>query len=201
MQTKLTTSQGFNPYQLNGKTIEKIIFFNDGRELCSVRWFGSNNEYPELIINEEIKRKNAIDLTGNKPYYTTIKTGFDAGRLFLFIPSKLVNLIELGESVKYDNEDETQYIENYQISVECSKWEFKLKEGGEKGNGDDYTYIKSPIDLRNIKFDKWTRNVSKDKKIREDELQKEIKENTGVDLKIWDLKNILKGYSITKLTK
>jgi hypothetical protein len=191
--TKLTTSAGFNPYLLNCKTIDKIIFFKEGETITSVNWFGSNNNYPEMIINDEIKRKNNIDLNSKKPFFINIKQGWDKGRIILYIPANLVKLTDKGEGIRYENENETQYQQNYTIEVECSKWEIEINDNGK------LEYSKSVVENRVIEFSECTIRVKKDKLINDEQLKDEIKELCNLDIYMGDLQKILKHYTITKI--
>jgi hypothetical protein len=191
--TKLTTSAGFNPYLLNCKTIGKIIFFRAGETITSVNWFGSNNNYPEMVINDDIKRKNNIDLNSKKPFFINIKQGWDKGSIILYIPAELVKLTNKGEGIRYENENETQYQQNYTIEVECSKWESKINDNGK------LEYSKSAVENRVIEFSECTTMVKKDKLINDEQLKDDIRELCNIDIYMGDLQKILKHYTITKI--
>ena len=196
--TTLTTTSCFNPYFLSGRQIDRIFFFKDNKIICSVGWFGSNNNYPTMVIPAEIKRKNTVDFSSNKPFFVTIKDGYDKGKLNLYLPADIVNLKDNGESVYFDNDNETQYKQDYSIEIECSKSELRLKDGHTHDDYKPYEYITAPIEKRTIEFNNYTRNVKKDKYIQDKELKEIIKDIANVYISLSELQDILKYFNVTR---
>lgn len=65
------STPGFNPLFLDGKQINNVYLYKDGEILGSFKWlsrYGSNNNFPEILIPFEIRAKRKKDLT--------FKTGF-----------------------------------------------------------------------------------------------------------------------------
>jgi hypothetical protein len=59
------SSNWYNPYYLDNKKIDAIVFYQNGKKVGQTNWFtdfGSNNRYPEVYLPETIKTKRKIDL-------------------------------------------------------------------------------------------------------------------------------------------
>ena len=202
MTTTQTTSQlvksasFYNPYFFEGRQIHKICFFNSDGVIISVNWFGSNNKYPTLVIPSEIKRKNKVDFLSKTAFYVSAPDK-GKGYIYIYVPANLVNLQDIGESVYFDNENETQYMQNYKITVHCSEDKMQLKEGCSHDDFQPYEYIITPVESREIKFDVFSKNVKKDKYHNDQLLRGNIKTICGIDVNMYDLQKILKHYDIT----
>ena len=91
MENILTTKSFFNPYFLGNKQLESIKVFNSNEILCSFKWLGNNNKYPQVHF-EEIKIRRKIDLNKKEVFF------FDGS---LYIHSELCDFQELEEELNY----------------------------------------------------------------------------------------------------
>jgi len=65
------TNNFYNPYYLNGKKIDAIVFYKQGEKIGQTNWFkdfSSNNQYPEVYLPEEIKNKRKINLNSKDSF-------------------------------------------------------------------------------------------------------------------------------------
>lgn len=61
-----TQTQGFNPYFINGKQINTIHLYKNGKVVSKFKWFGNNNTNPKIKLDFEIvnKRKHDFKIKG-----------------------------------------------------------------------------------------------------------------------------------------
>jgi len=80
--TTIKQKQSFyNPYYLNGKKIDAIVFFKQGKKIGQTNWFtdfGSNNDYPEVYLPEQIKNKRKIDLNSKDSFLAKTTSDIDS---------------------------------------------------------------------------------------------------------------------------
>ena len=94
--TKLTTSPAWNPFQAPFGEISSIVFYKDGKIICSVKWFGSNNNYKSITLPFEVKKALKLNLFRRDAFYMIDKEETYFRRYLLYICADLVNLKSLG---------------------------------------------------------------------------------------------------------
>ena len=139
MSQLLRSSSCFNPMFLNGKEINHLVFFDcvKGETILSpenenVRWFGSNNEYPEINLPFEFKKANKIDFTRKDAFYTSYnyKYNFDKGKIVLYIPIQLLeDFKDEGEKMDFETAQDKKYLHHYSFKVQARKIEHEVKDG------------------------------------------------------------------------
>jgi len=75
------TNNFYNPYYLNGKKIDAIVFYKQGEKIGQTNWFkdfSSNNQYPEVYLPEEIKNKRKIDLNSKDSFLAKTTEDIDS---------------------------------------------------------------------------------------------------------------------------
>jgi len=79
--TTIKQEQSFyNPYYLNGKKIDAIVFYKQGKKIGQTNWFkdfGSNNDYPEVYLPEQIKNKRKINLNSKDSFLAKTTNDID----------------------------------------------------------------------------------------------------------------------------
>jgi hypothetical protein len=119
-KSKLTTHPMYNPYYVDDREVNKIIFYKDGKELVSTKWFDSgNNIYPTIYFDFEIKRKNKVDMSTKQAFYVKAKKDwYDKESVYdLYIPAEFVGLEELGEKVFIETDTYTSYCNHFRVHI------------------------------------------------------------------------------------
>lgn len=204
-------SEFMNPYLLitekGNKEINNIVFYNSetGKELLSegntnIRWFGSNNEFPEMQFNfAEPRRKNEVDLKSVAPFYVAYKSrlNFYKDKIVLYIPiQKLENFKYLGILFDFETDIDKKSLPTYSFDVQCSKINLhKCKKTAEnKLNG--YEYRTSEVKKHTIKFNDYC--VTELKPLGE-KLEKlyEAAKSAKMDVSKYDIEKMLNVFEIT----
>jgi hypothetical protein len=182
-------SSWFNPYFLNGKQIDKIKVFNPDTEevLFSFNWFGSNNNYPELILPLEVKNRKKLNLKDNKAGQLIVVVGKEnlskEKRYYLYIPSNLLEYKSEGQIKRYDNGYTSQVYDKYTIKVQASE-----------NNGDKV----EPVSERIFTVEEYIRTEKSSKGVKAEELYKEM-QKLHIDIKLYDLQKILDNYKLERI--
>lgn len=111
----------FNPYFYGNAELEKIVIFKDGQILHSFKWFGSNNNHPEIQFHE-IKTRRKIDLEKKEVFYNGGK---------LYIHADICKFTPLAEEINYTTETHRHYRTKFAITLNCSHNEAYLDELGQ----------------------------------------------------------------------
>lgn len=108
--TILSRESGYNPFFLDEREVEQLIFFDKGQIVTRVRWFGGNNSYKQIILPFEIKKVIKEDLNKKSAFRMTFKKD-GTGQLcwLVYIPISLVSGIYGASQTK----ETWQYIESY----------------------------------------------------------------------------------------
>lgn len=112
----------YNPFEVNGKQIEDIHFFDEnGIQASTGRgWFGqSNNPYPTIIFNFKTTNKRKPDFTLKHGFLLPTKSRYatDKGNKDLYLPlSQLHYTIECNK-VGYEGKQEIQYFDRMEFEA------------------------------------------------------------------------------------
>lgn len=136
--TRLERTQDFwNPLFINGKyEVNNVNIYDKGQVVCSFRWLsdnGSNNDYPLLQIDGDIKKKIKIDLTKDEFFYIRANKPNKAESVYdVYIPASLVLYVRGKEVLDWKTKTEKHYKVNHSISLPLfSKKECYLDENKE----------------------------------------------------------------------
>ena len=92
--TKTTLSREakfYNPFIMDGKEINSIRFYNDGKVVVSSRWFGNNNSYKCIEFPFEVKKATKENLNRKDAYY--LRSSNNVCKSYdLYIHTSLVDL-------------------------------------------------------------------------------------------------------------
>jgi hypothetical protein len=184
----LKNSVCWNPYNFNGRKVENIIFFKDGKILASIKWFtrgfGSNNRVPYIELPQQILTKRKEDLNKSQIYY------FNE---CIYIYADLVNFQDLGEFEGYESEHQKQFRRKFSVDLNCSIITPELNEFGE------LEHKRTDLAIQTIEEDFCVRFEDKPEFLEAKKLTEEIntkfKYNQFSSYTIFDL---LKDYNITK---
>ena len=180
MENTLTTKSFFNPYFLGNKQLESIKVFNSNEILCSFKWLGNNNKYPQVQF-EEIKTRRKIDLSKKEVFY------FDGS---LYIHSELCDFQELEEELNYTTATNIYYKTKFSITLNCSHDMPYLNELGK------ISYKLAPIEKRVINdFFKY-RSEETEQGARLLEIQKKLDKITGKYISAEDILKIEAEFNI-----
>lgn len=116
MITLRKTNPWYNHYFLDGKEINKILLFDPNGVVGTFKWFGSNNDFPELQIPAELKNKRKVDFNANYSFITKSEERYEKG-FYLYVP---ISAIEHSEPT-YIEEESLGRIATYK------SFEIKLK--------------------------------------------------------------------------
>jgi hypothetical protein len=185
---KLYAQPCWNPYinGKNGKRVEKIHFFADGKILASVQWFtggnGSNNRYPELTLPTELKEKRKEDLT--LPFCFLFQN-------CVYIPANLVNFRENGEELDFECDEYIRYKTTFSIEIEAVQFVFEMIDG--KGG-----YKKTESKRVTITEPHKHRQEDKPKFVEATKISDEFK-NLGFQISRYDIFKLMKHYNFSKI--
>jgi len=120
MNTTLISYIGFNPYFLNEKQVNRIIFFNpsDEQELTGFNWIGNNNKHKTLVLPFEIYKARVLKLSRNDAFFMPCLT--DKKCINIYIPTTLLALECKGEVLNYETTTERAYRTAYTFTAECT---------------------------------------------------------------------------------
>jgi hypothetical protein len=124
VKARLTTQACYNPFFFEGKVIQYLVFYKDGKELGKTKWFGdSNNRTPEVYFPFDIPKKLKLDLTGKGAFYMKAHSeGYSRDSAYnIYIHADLVNFQHKGEKVHSDCDTYTSYIEHYSADIFCKR--------------------------------------------------------------------------------
>lgn len=199
------SSKFYNPYFINGKEVNHIIFyscetgktiFKEGAYIESVRWFGSNNEYPQILLPfNEVKKKNKVALFSKVAFVVKYesKYKFDAGKVVLYIPIESLENWKHEENVKgFESNTQTEYFDKFSFDIECSAYERSLNEL------EQLVYTETEIKTHTIVFKANYNFVSTDFGVKCNEIAAKCKEN-NIKLSSYDVEKMLKIFNITNL--
>jgi hypothetical protein len=180
MENTLTTKSFFNPYFLGNKQLNAINVFNSNEILCSFKWLGNNNKYPQVQF-EEIKMRNKLDL--NKKEVFCFKNE-------LYIHSELCDFQELEEELNYKSETHNHYKTKFSITLNCSHDTPYLNELGK------ISYKLAPVEKRVINdFFKY-RSEETEQGSKLLEIQKKLDKITGKYISASDILKIEAEFNI-----
>lgn len=109
-----------NPYEYNGKQLQAIVIYKDGKELHSFKWLGNNNKYPEVYF-DDIKNRRTIDLNRNEVFYNDAK---------IYIHADICQFKVLDEIFDYETPTYKRYKTAFSIVLNCSAMEGFIDELG-----------------------------------------------------------------------
>jgi hypothetical protein len=184
----LKNSTCWNPYNFNGRKVEKIKFFKDGQILASINWFtrgfGSNNRVPLIALPQDILIKRKEDLNKSQIYY------FNE---CIYIYADLVNFKELGEFKGLETDKDIRYYSRFSVDLNCSVITPELNELGE------LEHKKSDLAIQTITEDYAVRFEEKPEFIKARELAEEMNEKLKYNhFSSYTIFDLLKEYNITK---
>jgi hypothetical protein len=195
----------FNPLFLDGREINHFVFFDRERGTTlleptneNVRWFkngGSNNDYPSIIFDFEIKRKNVIDLTSKKAFYSKYesKYNFDKGKIVVYIPIQLLKDFTVDKKVfQFETATDKNYLDIFTFKTMAVKKARKLNE-----DGSGVTYFNTELSEEVIKFHGYYISEPTDFGAQVNEVEEVLKSN-GVKVSSYDLEKIMNLYTLTK---
>lgn len=180
MENTLTTKSFFNPYFLGNKQLESIKVFNDKEVLCSFKWLGNNNKYPQVQF-EEIKTRRKLDLNKKEVFF------FDGS---LYIHSELCDFQELEEELNYTTATNIYYKTKFSITLNCSHDMPYVNELGK------ISYKLAPVEKRVINDFFKHRSEETEQGARLLEIQKKLDKITGKYISAEDILKIEAEFNI-----
>jgi len=190
----------FNPYFLNGKQVEKMIFFNPqtAEIVFSERWFnnsGSNNQYPSVTFNFDIPKKNIKDLTRQTAFCMSIREGYDKGKLLLYIPISLLQNYQVEKDVfQFETDTDKHYKDIHSFDVVCVLKECKLDENNENR----LVYFNGEEKSQTVKVGSGYRSIKNSFGAKVAEVLQDLTDKK-VDVKSYALEKIMKHYTLTPI--
>jgi len=182
---------------LIGTEINSIKFYSSEKKevLCSARWFGrgSNNDYKVLEIcpNIEPVRKLKIDLSLSVPFFMSNKED-KTPKIDLFIPVELLQSFSIERGIKYSSDELYEnYCDTAVFSATGIKHDAKLE------NGSVVWFYPETATEQKIKFDCNYESKKTDINKRYQKYSEKAK-SAGVDLSIYDFKNLEKVFNISE---
>lgn len=118
MENILTTKSFFNPYFLGNKQLNSINVFNNNEILCSFKWLGNNNNYPQVSFDQIFTRRK-LDLNKKEVFCFENE---------LYIHSELCDFQELEEIHNYTTATNIYYKTKFSITLNCSHYAPYLNE-------------------------------------------------------------------------
>ncbi len=198
MKTMLTTSAGFNPFQLNGLVVNSLNFYKEGKVIASCRWFGNNNNYYSLSFEFEIKRANRLNLERKDAFYMRCKDETVWGAEYsVYIPADFVNLQDLGRSKSYSTWDCDATKQTFAVNLHGVRKQFTKVEPSAKTNWRDYDYIGVEGDYLE-KFECNYIFTDTEEKKRCKEIAENINAASGLNLSYYDVHKISQVYDLVK---
>lgn len=109
-----------NPYNYNGKQIDAIVIYKDGKELHSFKWLGNNNKYPEVYF-DDIKKRMSVNLDKKEVFINKDR---------IYIHSDICQFKVLNEVFDYETVMYKRYKTEFTIVLNCSAVEGYIDELG-----------------------------------------------------------------------
>ena len=185
----LYTSPCWNPYlnSKNGKQVDEIKFFKNGKVIASAKWFsgsnGSNNRFPQINLPTILKQKRNEDLTEKNCFL------FHGS---IYIPADLVNFRDNGEKFDFECDYMTQYKSSFSIDIEAVEMKAELNEEGK------VVYKNTEMMPTTITQFYKHRQVDKPNFIQAGQIANEI-EKIGTKISRYDILSIMKVYNFSKI--
>ena len=190
---KITTikqeSSFYNPYYLEGRKIDAIVFYLEGEIIAKTNWFktyGGNNGYKSFELNEEVKRKNKIDLFSKNSFISKTTEEIDAYgedySLFINLDKYTYNL--LGESFSHESDCYKSYKSKMNIDL------FAVKKDSSYDKDNDKMIYFDNEDLHTITVEYGHRSEKKPKQLKVEKLQKLFEAN-NLNIQQYEISKIL----------
>lgn len=114
----------YNPYFLGEKKVNRINFYENEKVIFIFNWIGSNNRIPVIDFEQQIVKKNNIDLLNKSAFYVNSK---NKKEIDIYIPLSLINNYTEKENVfYYETETYTQYKTFVSFTAKCIKEYYEL---------------------------------------------------------------------------
>ncbi len=182
------THSNFNPFFIDGKEINQIIFFRDGKIVSKSRWFDSNNITPKIYFDFLIPKKLKLDLNTKQAFYMkdVSDNHYRSNKYNVYIHGDLVNFKNLGEIEAWDTDTHISYEEKYSFEVVCERYS--------KGYSTDETLTPKKWTIE-FTTNYITRQIEKPfyKEVTDAETLLKAK---GINLNSYDLQNIIKHFKL-----
>jgi len=182
-------SSFYNPYYLEGRKIDAIVFYLEGEIIAKTNWFktyGGNNGYKSFELNEEVKRKNKIDLFSKNSFISKTTEEIDAYgedySLFINLDKYTYNL--LGESFSHESDCYKSYKSKMNIDL------FAVKKDSSYDKDNDKMIYFDNEDLHTITVEYGHRSEKKPKQLKVEKLQKLFEAN-NLNIQQYEISKIL----------
>ena len=124
-----------NPYNYNGKQIDAIVIYKDGKIIHSFKWLGNNNKYPEVYF-DDIKKRMSVNLDKKEVFINKDR---------IYIHSDICQFKELEEVFDYETPTYKRYKTAFSIVLNCTTMEGYIDELGR------FRYKSLEAEVREIK--------------------------------------------------
>lgn len=119
--SKLTRTSGFNPFILDGRKVNNIIFYNEDGQIIETKqgWFGNFNNECESLDLGSIKHRRKVNLTRKENFYISATDTFNSliYDLWIYVDNNNVKIVDKGE-VEQQYEKSTIYVyHKYDLEV------------------------------------------------------------------------------------
>jgi len=196
MKTYLTTSRGFNPFHIDGKIVNSLNFYKDGKVLASCRWFGNYNNYRSIEFDFEVKKALRLNLGRKDAFYMLSDEKSAFGREYkVYIYADLVGLEDCGRTDYYNTWYQTSTRQTFTVRLHGERWKYEKAEPSAETNWQDFRRVAVMGDYVE-KFDSNYIFTDTPEKKRCDVLAARIKEKTNVELSCFQVHDILEHFSI-----
>jgi hypothetical protein len=190
---KITTikkqSLYYNPYFLEGREIDAIVFYLEGEIVGITNWFqtqGSNNRYPSFNLNEEIKIKRKIDLNSKNSFLakTTEDLNTYKSNYSLYINLANYEYKLLGEYFSHESDTYKSYKSKLEINLFAKKEDSNYNKEADKL---EYFEVEG---LHTITVEYGYRSEKKPKQLKVEKLQKLFEDN-NLKIQQYEISKIL----------
>lgn len=193
MKTKLYREICLNPFFFEGKEINNIIFYKEGKIIANVNWFGSNNVYKSVEFDFEVKKAVKINLNRKDSYY--LRNDKEWCKSYdLYICSDLVELKSLGISEGAKCWYHTETHETFEIKLFGERYKYFRNELGE--------FDRTPIKGEYIEKFSCNYNFEKTKEmVKCEKLASEMSKVCHKEISSYDVHDLLESFNITPKRK
>lgn len=114
----------YNPYFLGEKKVNGVYFYEKEKIIFSFNWIGSNNRIPVIDFEQQISKKNNIDMLSKSAFYVNSQ---NKKEIDIYIPLSLINNYTEKENIfYYETETYTQYKTCVSFTAKCVKEYYEL---------------------------------------------------------------------------
>lgn len=118
--SKLTRASGFNPFILEGRIVNNIIFYNEDGKILEMNrgWFGYNNDCESLDLGS-ITYRRKVNLNRKENFYISIADNIHglAYDLWIYVDNINVKIIDKGTCEKKCDCYSIQVYHDYDFEV------------------------------------------------------------------------------------